>query len=210
MDAALIERIREQMRYEFARTGPPDGFPTFPIIPKDRYTSDEFWELEQEHVFGKSWVIAGRVEDIPNAGDYFVFTDLQEPLPNVATRALIVDCFAVLLVRELHLPTPKRELGGHYQYDVPQRVIAKAVGAGGERVTLELDARRLVYRQDVVEDLGAVSRFLVSAVASPMAYTYENKYKLRIERDGQPAEERSGGAFSEFSYVNKPANLPAF
>ena len=111
---------------------------------------------------------------------------------------------------QLTFEQPKRELGGHYEYDVPQRVIAKAVGAGGERVTLELDARRLVYRQDVVEDLGAVSRFLVSAVASPMAYTYENKYKLRIERDGQPAEERSGGAFSEFSYVNKPASLPAF
>jgi nitrite reductase/ring-hydroxylating ferredoxin subunit len=80
MDSALIERIREQMRYEFARTGPPEGFPAFPIIPKERYTSDEFWELEQEHVFGHSWVIAGRNEDIPNPGDYFVFTDLHEPL----------------------------------------------------------------------------------------------------------------------------------
>jgi hypothetical protein len=61
-----------------------------------------------------------------------------------------------------------------------------------------------------VSELGAVSRLLVSTVAAPMAYTYENKYKLRIERPGQAAEERSGTAFSEFSYVNKPASLPAF
>jgi phosphatidylglycerophosphate synthase/putative flippase GtrA len=103
-----------------------------------------------------------------------------------------------------------REPGGHFEYDVPRTVIARATGASGEKVTLELTARRLVYRQDVVSDLSAVSRFLVSTVAAPMAYTYENGYKLRIERPGQPVEERSGTAFSEFSYVNKPASLPAF
>lgn len=111
---------------------------------------------------------------------------------------------------QLTFEQPKHETGGHFEYDVPQRVIARAVGASGEKVTLELQAKRLVYRQDVVSELPAVSRFLVSTVAAPMAYTYEDKYQLRIERPGQPAEERSGRAFSEFSYVNKPASLPAF
>ena len=45
MDAALIDRLREEMRYEFARTGPPDGFPAFHDIPVGRHTSDEFWQL---------------------------------------------------------------------------------------------------------------------------------------------------------------------
>jgi putative flippase GtrA len=105
---------------------------------------------------------------------------------------------------------PKHEPGGHFEYDVPQTVIATAVGASGEKVTLQMKARRLVYRQDVVSELGAFSRLLVSTIAAPMAYTYEDEYRLRIERPGQPVEERSGTAFSEFSYVNKPASLPAF
>ena len=67
MEQALIERIREQMRYEFARTGPPEGFPAFPPIPKARHTSDEFYALEQQHVFTKSWVIACRAEEIGRA-----------------------------------------------------------------------------------------------------------------------------------------------
>ena len=48
MDAALIERLREEMRYEFARTGPPEGFPAFHDIPAERYTSQEFYELERQ------------------------------------------------------------------------------------------------------------------------------------------------------------------
>lgn len=80
MDTALIERLREEMRYEFTRTGPPDGFPTFHDIPSGRYTSDEFWELEREHLWSKVWVLAGRAEDIPNPGDFVTFDDLGMPM----------------------------------------------------------------------------------------------------------------------------------
>jgi phenylpropionate dioxygenase-like ring-hydroxylating dioxygenase large terminal subunit len=80
MDPALIDRIRDEMRYEFARTGPPDGFPKFHDIPADRYTSDEFWELERAHLWPKVWVIAGRAEDIPDPGDYFTIDDLGMPV----------------------------------------------------------------------------------------------------------------------------------
>ena len=76
MDSTLIDSIRAQMHLEFERTSPPPGFPAFPPIPAARHTSDEFWALEQEHVFVKSWIMAGRAEDVPNAGDYFVFRDL--------------------------------------------------------------------------------------------------------------------------------------
>lgn len=51
MDAALIERLRQEMHAEFARTGPPAGFPAFHDIPTGRYTSEEFWELELEHLW---------------------------------------------------------------------------------------------------------------------------------------------------------------
>ena len=41
------------------------------LIPKERYTSEEFMRLEWERMWTKVWNIAGRVSDIPNVGDYF-------------------------------------------------------------------------------------------------------------------------------------------
>jgi len=80
MDQALLDRIKADMVYEFGRTAPPDGFPKFHDIAVERHTSQEFFDLEQEHVFGKSWILAGRVEDIAEPGNYFVFKDLRDPL----------------------------------------------------------------------------------------------------------------------------------
>lgn len=93
MDDALIDRIKADMQYEFGRTAPPTGFPKFHDIPVARHTSDEFWQLEQSHVFTKSWVMAGRVEDIPEPGDYFVFKDLTDPLVIVRGTDGVIRCF---------------------------------------------------------------------------------------------------------------------
>ena len=41
------------------------------LIPKERYTSEEYMKLEWERVWTKVWNIAGREQDIPNVGDYF-------------------------------------------------------------------------------------------------------------------------------------------
>jgi hypothetical protein len=75
---------------------------------------------------------------------------------------------------------------------------------------MEIQARKLLYKQDILDEMGPLSRLLVSSVAAPMAYTYEDRYSLRIERAGQPAETRTGQALSEFSYANKPSSLPSF
>jgi phenylpropionate dioxygenase-like ring-hydroxylating dioxygenase large terminal subunit len=80
MDQALIDRIREEMRAEFARTAPPEDFPAFHDIPGGRYTSDEFWELERRHLWPRSWVLAGRVDDVPEPGDHMRFDALGVPL----------------------------------------------------------------------------------------------------------------------------------
>ena len=93
MDAAFLDRVRTQMRYEFDRTAPPDGFPAFPPIPAGRYTSDAFWALEQEHVFAKSWVIACREEDVAKPGDYRVFKELGAPLLVVRGTDNTIRCF---------------------------------------------------------------------------------------------------------------------
>jgi putative flippase GtrA len=105
---------------------------------------------------------------------------------------------------------PRHESGGHFEYDVPQKTTAVARGAAGETVTMKIDAKKLLYRQDVLDEMGPLARLLVSTVAAPMAYTYEDRYELRIDRPGLPPTERTGQALSEFSYANKPSNLPAF
>ncbi len=93
MDERLIERIKTDMSYEFARSAPPDGFPRFHDISTARHTSAEFYELEQQYLWPNTWVIAGRAEDVPNTGDYFTFDDLGVPLLVVRGSDGAIRCF---------------------------------------------------------------------------------------------------------------------
>jgi len=111
---------------------------------------------------------------------------------------------------KLSFQSPKRETGGRFEYDVPQRVIASARGSLGEKMTVTIEAKRLLYKEDVLGEMSPLSRFLVSIMAAPMTYTYENKYELRIDRPGSPPEHRSGAALSEFAYANPPSQLAQF
>jgi phenylpropionate dioxygenase-like ring-hydroxylating dioxygenase large terminal subunit len=49
-------------------------------MPKSVYTSAEFLEAEQRHVFAKDWICAGRAETLPNPGDYLTLTLAGEPV----------------------------------------------------------------------------------------------------------------------------------
>lgn len=93
MDTSLTERLRVEMRAEFARTGPPDGFPAFHDIPVERCTSEEFWRLEQEHLWPRVWVLAGRDEDVANPGDFITFDDLGPPILIVRGKDSVVRAF---------------------------------------------------------------------------------------------------------------------
>ncbi len=93
MDQPLIERIRADMHYEFERTRPPDGFPKFHDIATDRHTTRAFHELEQQHLWPTTWVIAGRASDAANPGDYFTFNDLGVPLLIVRGTDGTLRCF---------------------------------------------------------------------------------------------------------------------
>ena len=60
-----------------------------------------------EYVFNDSWVIAGRVEEIPNSGDYFTFKKLKEPMIIIRGADGVIRCFItpaniveLLVVRE--------------------------------------------------------------------------------------------------------------
>ena len=41
-------------------------------LSTEPYISEEYFALERDRVFRRSWLNVGRVEEIPNAGDYFV------------------------------------------------------------------------------------------------------------------------------------------
>jgi phosphatidylglycerophosphate synthase/putative flippase GtrA len=111
---------------------------------------------------------------------------------------------------KLSFEQPRRETGGRFEYDVPQRVVASARGARGEKITVTIESKRLLYKEDVLGEMGPLSRFLVSIMAAPMTYTYENRYELRIERPGAPLERREGTALSEFAYANAPKQVAQF
>lgn len=49
------------------------------------YCSDEYFEAERERVFRRSWLLVGRVEEVPTAGDFFT-----RDLPILAASLLIV------------------------------------------------------------------------------------------------------------------------
>lgn len=66
-DPALtpIEELRANTSVPFERAT---------AMPKSVYTSPEFLAQEQEHIFAKSWLCAGRADALPNPGDYLTMT----------------------------------------------------------------------------------------------------------------------------------------
>ena len=54
------------------------------LLPPALYTSDEFFDFERDAVFGHDWLCVGRVDQIPNPGDYLTITLVDEPL--IVTR----------------------------------------------------------------------------------------------------------------------------
>lgn len=73
MDPANAAKISAQIRYELARDFHPEGFPKLPEIPGGRYTREDFYALEQQHLWGRSWLVAGREEEVPERGSYKLF-----------------------------------------------------------------------------------------------------------------------------------------
>ncbi len=80
MDTALVERLKDEIRYEFAREGPPEGFPKFPDIPAERYRDPAFFELEMEHMWPKAWLMVTRQEELPEPGNHIFWERVRTSL----------------------------------------------------------------------------------------------------------------------------------
>ena len=80
MDSALVERLKSEIRFEFAREGPPEGFPRFPDIPAGRYRDAAFFDLEVAHMWKRAWLLASRQEELPEAGSHAFWERLGTPV----------------------------------------------------------------------------------------------------------------------------------
>ena len=94
LDEALVDRLTADMQWEFDRVGPPEGFPAFHDIPAERYTSQEFFELENQYLWANSWICAVRESEVPDIGSYVLFDELQHPLIIVRGKDGEVRCFS--------------------------------------------------------------------------------------------------------------------
>jgi phenylpropionate dioxygenase-like ring-hydroxylating dioxygenase large terminal subunit len=72
--------LRERLRSIAVEAG------AAPMLPRECYTSPEFFEFEREAVFGRSWVCVGREEQIASPGDFLAASVAGEPLLVVRTQ----------------------------------------------------------------------------------------------------------------------------
>ena len=80
MDATLEETIRTRMAEEKNRTEPPADAVEVPPIPVGRYVDPAFYELEQRHIWERSWLFAGHASQLPEPGSYLRFERSGSPI----------------------------------------------------------------------------------------------------------------------------------
>lgn len=75
-----ISNLRNLMEYEAARQAPPEGFPALPDIPAGRYIDQRFFDLEMQHIWRKSWLLAAHVDELPEPGDFMLWDNAGQPV----------------------------------------------------------------------------------------------------------------------------------
>jgi phenylpropionate dioxygenase-like ring-hydroxylating dioxygenase large terminal subunit len=90
LDPETTEYLREQINAEFrrfeAKAPPPGGFEPLPDIPTGRYIDDEFFALEQAHIWSKSWLLAAHQDELPERGSYLLWQNSGVPILIVRGR----------------------------------------------------------------------------------------------------------------------------
>ncbi|MXP30202.1 Rieske 2Fe-2S domain-containing protein [Erythrobacter jejuensis] len=80
MDAQEVETLKALMEWEAGRSAPPEGFPHLPDMPAARYTSQAYFNLEQEHIFRKSWLFAAHIDEVPEPGCFMRWHNAGDPI----------------------------------------------------------------------------------------------------------------------------------
>lgn len=80
MSADEVTLLKAMMEWEGRRTAPPEGFPALPDMPAARYTSPEYYALEREHIFRKSWLFAAHLDEVPQPGSFMRWHNAGDPI----------------------------------------------------------------------------------------------------------------------------------
>ena len=80
MEQQAIDNLRLLMEFEASRSEPPSGFPALPDLPAGRYTDQRFYELEKQHIWRKSWLFVGHVDQVPEPGSFMLWDNTGDPL----------------------------------------------------------------------------------------------------------------------------------
>ncbi len=82
MKLEVIDRLKNKIDMEFDRNSKqiPADYASLTRMPVSRYTSPAFYELEQQFLWKRSWLLVGGVNEIPSRGDYLVWRKLGVPV----------------------------------------------------------------------------------------------------------------------------------
>lgn len=93
MDQQQVRTLRKLMEFEAARTAPPAGFPQLPDIPGGRYTDPRFHDLEQQHIWRKSWLLASHIDELPAPGSFRLWETAGQPVVLVHADGGAINAF---------------------------------------------------------------------------------------------------------------------
>lgn len=89
----LIAEVKRRAEDERTRRSYPDRVPVLPPVPAARYGDHTFADLEQEAVFGRSWLMVAHADQVRFPGDYLVVDQLPQPVMLVRGRDDVVRAF---------------------------------------------------------------------------------------------------------------------
>jgi phenylpropionate dioxygenase-like ring-hydroxylating dioxygenase large terminal subunit len=78
MQADALNLLQRTMEAQLVRSEHPADFPYLPPVPASRYTDPGFARLEHDGLWMRNWLLAGHVSELPEAGSYFLFHQLDQ------------------------------------------------------------------------------------------------------------------------------------
>ena len=80
MSQEEISTLHQLMEFEAGRTAPPEGWPQTPDIPAGRYVDPRFFELEMQHLWRKSWLMAAHIDEVPEPDCFMLWENAGQPV----------------------------------------------------------------------------------------------------------------------------------
>jgi hypothetical protein len=70
-----LEQLERALAEDMLVMSKPESQPVLPELPTARFTSGECDALEQQYLWSRTWLCAGRTSQVPNPGDYMIFRE---------------------------------------------------------------------------------------------------------------------------------------